>query len=74
MDPNDPPAIIYQGLRDDLVPLINAKTIEQSLESNGVKCMLLEFPFAAHASDLIIGNSFSQVWIYYLERFLYLER
>jgi len=74
VDPNDPPAIIYQGLRDDLVPLINAKTIEQSLESNGVKCMLLEFPFAAHASDLIIGNSFSQVWIYYLERFLYLER
>ena len=73
-DVNDPPAIIFQGLRDDLVPLINAETIKSALNVNGVDCMLLTFPFAAHASDLIVGNSFSQVWVYYLERFLYLEQ
>ena len=73
-DGNDPPAIIFQGLRDDLVPLINAETIKSALNTNGVDCMLLTYPFAAHASDLIVGNTFSQVWVYYLERFLYLEQ
>ena len=73
-DATDPPAIIFQGLRDDLVPLINAETIKSALNVNGVDCMLLTFPFAAHASDLIVGNTFSQVWVYYLERFLYLEQ
>jgi acetyl esterase/lipase len=73
-DASDPPAIIFQGLRDDLVPLINAETIKSALNVNGVDCLLLTFPFAAHASDLIVGNTFSQVWVYYLERFLYLEQ
>jgi acetyl esterase/lipase len=74
VDPNDPPTIIYQGLRDDLVSLDNAQTIKASLLANGVDCLLLTFPFAAHASDLIVGNSFSQVWVYYLERFLYMNQ
>ena len=74
VDPNDPPTLIYQGLRDDLVSLDNAETIKESLLSNGVDCILLTFPFAAHASDLIVGNSFSQVWVYYLERFLYMNK
>jgi acetyl esterase/lipase len=74
VDTNDPPAIIFQGLRDDLVPLSSPLAIKNALISNGIKCMLLTFPFAAHASDLIAGNSYSQVWIYYLERFLYLEQ
>jgi len=72
-DSNDPPAIIFQGLNDDLVSLDNAQRIKNSLINEGVDCMLLTFPFAAHASDLIVGNSYSQVWVYYLERFLYLE-
>ena len=73
-DSNDPPAIIFQGLRDDLVSLDNAERIKSSLISKNVNSILLTFPFAAHASDLIVGNSYSQVWVYYLERFLYLEQ
>ena len=72
-DASDPPALIFQGLRDDLVTLDNPIRIKNSLNSEGVDCILLTFPFAAHASDLIVGNSYSQVWVYYLERFLYLE-
>jgi len=74
VDASDPPALLYQGLRDDLVSLDNALRIKNALISNGVNSMVLTFPFAAHASDLIVGNSFSQVWVYYLERFLYLEQ
>jgi len=73
-DAGDPPALIFQGLRDDLVSIDNAETIKSALISNGVNCMLLTFPFAAHASDLIVGNSYSQVWTYYLERFLYISQ
>jgi acetyl esterase/lipase len=73
-DENDPPVIIYQGLNDQLVPYINSKAIQNSLENVGVNCVVVTFPFATHASDLLIGNSFSQVWIYYLERFLYLSQ
>ncbi len=73
VDPSDPPSLIYQGLRDDLVSLDNAERIKSSLNNEGVDCMVLTFPFAAHASDLIVGNTYSQVWLYYLERFLYLE-
>ena len=74
VDSSDPPAIIFQGLRDDLVPLSSPLAIKNALVSNGVSCMLLTFPSAAHASDLIVGNSYSQVWVYYLERFLYLQQ
>ena len=73
-DPSDPPTLIFQGLRDDLVSLDNAERIKSSLNNEGVDCMVLTFPFAAHASDLIVGNTYSQVWLYYLERFLYLEQ
>ena len=72
-DANDPPSLIFQGLRDDFVSLDNAERIKSSLNNEGVDCLVLTFPFAAHASDLIVGNSFSQVWVYYLERFLYIE-
>ncbi|MBY8988576.1 MAG: alpha/beta hydrolase, partial [Candidatus Lokiarchaeota archaeon] len=73
-DASDPPALIFQGLRDDFVSLDNGIRIKNSLNNEGVDCSLLTFPFAAHASDLIVGNSYSQVWVYYLERFLYLEQ
>ncbi|MHA1194400.1 MAG: alpha/beta hydrolase [Promethearchaeota archaeon] len=73
-DASDPPSLIFQGLRDDLVTLDNALRIKDSLNGVGVNCILLTFPFAAHASDLIVGNSFSQVWVYYLERFLYMSQ
>lgn len=74
VDENDPPAIIYQGLNDQLVPYLNSEAIKNSLENAGIECIVMTFPFASHASDLLIGNSFSQVWIYYLERFLYLTQ
>jgi len=73
-DPSDPSTLIFQGLRDDLVSIDNAERIKSSLNTEGVNCIVLTFPFAAHASDLIVGNTYSQVWLYYVERFLYLEQ
>lgn len=73
-DSEDPPALIFQGLQDGLVVPKNSYDIEQALEDSGVNCMVLTFPLAAHANDLIVNNNFAQVWLYYVERFLYLEQ
>ncbi len=73
-DEDDPAALIFHGMQDGLVPIKESKDIEEALEDEGVDCILLRFPFAAHANDFIASNNFSQVWIYYLERFLYLQQ
>jgi len=73
-DKDDPSALIFQGLQDGLVPLKNSKDIEEALEAEGVNALLLTFPLAAHANDFMINNNFAQVFLYYLERFLYLEQ
>lgn len=74
VDENDPPAIIFQGLNDGLVDPKNSEEIEEALEVNYIACVLLMFPFAAHANDFMANNNYSQVWLYYLERFLYLTQ
>ncbi len=73
-DEDDPAAIIFHGTSDGLVPIKESEKIEDALESEDVDCIHLKFPFAAHANDFMANNNFSQVWIYYLERFLYLEQ
>jgi len=73
-DANDPPALIFQGLNDWMTPPTNSRTIELNMESSGVDAIVLEFPFASHANDYITSNNFAQIWLYYLERFLYLEQ
>jgi acetyl esterase/lipase len=74
VDANDPPALFFQGLQDALTTTTHSKAIELALELVGVDGILLTFPLAAHANDYITSNNFAQVWLYYLERFLYLEQ
>lgn len=73
-DAEDPQALIFQGLQDGLVPPENSWTIEKALEDKGVDCIVLTFPLAAHANDLLVHNNYAQVWLYYLERFLVLSQ
>ncbi|MFO8017393.1 MAG: alpha/beta hydrolase [Promethearchaeia archaeon] len=73
-DQNDSAALIYHGLQDGLVDPQESKDIEIALEDKGVNCIRIEFPFATHASDFLVNNNFAQVWMFYLERFLYLQQ
>ena len=73
-DSNDPPALFFQGLNDWMVSLSSPRAIESALELVGVDGIVLTFPIASHANDYIASNNFAQVWLYYLERFLYLEQ
>jgi len=73
-DPQDPPALFFQGTSDGQVSITRVETLESEMELKGVKCCLLIFPFAGHANDFVLSTNIGQVWVYYLERFLYLTQ
>ncbi|MBN2156237.1 MAG: alpha/beta hydrolase [Candidatus Lokiarchaeota archaeon] len=73
-DPQDPPVLIFQGTSDGQVWIERVIALEANLESKGVKCCLVKFPFAGHANDFVLSSNIGQVWSYYLERFLYLTQ
>ena len=73
-DPTDPPVLIFQGTSDGQVWIERVEELELELESKGVQCSLLVFPFAGHANDFVLNSNIGQVWAYYLERFLYLTQ
>jgi acetyl esterase/lipase len=73
-DNEDPPVLIFQGTSDGQVWIDGAIELERDLESKGTDCCLLMFPFAGHANDFVLSTNIGQVWIYYLERFLYLTQ
>jgi len=73
-DKNDPPIIFFQGTSDGQVKIEWVQEMEIELEAAGVTCCLLVFPFAGHANDFVLDSNIGQVWIYYLERFLYLTQ
>ncbi len=73
-DKDDPPIIFFQGSSDGQVKIEWVITMETQLEAAGVTCCLLIFPFAGHANDFVLDTNIGQVWMYYLERFLYLTQ
>ncbi len=74
IDANDPPILIYQGMSDKLVDFSNSIEIKNACDNVGITCCNLLFPLAGHASDIFFSTNFGQVWLYYLERFLYLTK
>lgn len=72
---NSPPALIYQGLHDTLVPKeVSSKFYDAYTAAQNPKCAVLWMPLAGHSSDLNFTGYYNQVFLYYMERFLYLYR
>ncbi|MHA1343686.1 MAG: hypothetical protein ACTSQG_06850 [Promethearchaeota archaeon] len=72
VDGADPPCLIFQGTSDGLAPMEQSKMLERAYEDVDGKCCRLLFPLAGHANDLLYNSNYGQVWLYYLERFLYI--
>ena len=76
-DPNllvvsdSPPSLLFQGAKDNSIreSLRFQKTYSDLGRSD---CAVLIFPFAGHANDLYFSGYYNQVFLYYMERFLYL--
>ena len=72
VDENSPPCLIYQGSHDGLVPSVVAERFRKAytINKNG-KCAIITMPFGSHASDLYFTSYYNQVFLYYMERFMY---
>jgi len=66
-----PPCLIYQGDQDHLI--IRSRSLENTyLNQGNAEVCLLIFPLAGHASDLYFSGYYNQVFLYYMERFMFL--
>lgn len=74
LGPGAPPALVYQGRIDGMVPLAKVRAFREAWRASGAPAFgLIEFPFAGHGSDLVFAGPFNQVFLYCLESFLALE-
>lgn len=70
---DSPPCLVFQGLQDGLVHPSVAQDLKDAYTSQGNNnCAILYFPFAGHANDLYFSGHYNQVFLYYMERFMYL--
>ncbi len=72
IDKSSPPCLIYQGSHDGLVDKEIAEDIRLAYldDGNGL-CAVIRMPFGGHASDLYFSGYYNQIFVYYMERFLY---
>ncbi|MCP4760200.1 MAG: alpha/beta hydrolase fold domain-containing protein [archaeon] len=67
-----PPCLIFQGTQDNLIE--RANSFKSTYDEKGNDCAIIYMPFAGHANDLYYSGYYNQVFLYYMERFLYIYR
>ena len=73
VDINSPPCLIYQGTHDILNYFNIANNFRNTyLVNNNRECAILWMPFGGHASDFYFFGYYNQIFLYYMERFMYL--
>ena len=70
---NSPPCLVFQGYQDGLVPWTISQNLKDTYTVKGnEKCAIIYFPLAGHANDIYFSGHFNMVFLYYMERFMYL--
>ncbi|TFG12927.1 MAG: alpha/beta hydrolase [Promethearchaeota archaeon] len=72
LDEDAPPCLIYQGMQDYGCAKVSREIKAEYEEVDNDDCCILWFPLSGHANDIYDVGHFRQVFIYYMERFLYL--
>ena len=68
-----PPALCFHGEQDGLNKPIHSQTLKNAYTAAGNNhCAIIWFPFAGHANDLYFQGHYNQVFLYFMERFMYL--
>ncbi|MFX1497919.1 MAG: alpha/beta hydrolase [Promethearchaeota archaeon] len=71
---NSPPCLIFQGTHDILNFFSIATNFKNIYLSQGNKqCAILWMPLGGHGCDFYYPGYYTQVFLYYMERFLYLN-
>jgi len=74
VDTNAPPCLIYQGNMDSTVDPAVTQLLQDAYDFAARPCATLPFFFAEHVSDMFFEGYFNQVFLYYMERFMYQYR
>jgi acetyl esterase/lipase len=69
---SSPPVLIYQGTHD-LGTAVTSRNIKSRYANAGnQECSIIWLPLSGHANDMYFSGYYNQVFLYYMERFLYL--
>lgn len=73
---DSPPCLGFHGTADRFVPCENSEKLLDVYNTDGSSnCVIIYFPYIGHANDLFAFQSHANlVFIYYMERFMYLLR
>ncbi len=75
VEKDSPPCLIYQGLKDGMVPFeTSASFKDKYTEAGNGNCAVIYLPFASHASDFYFHGYFNRLFLYYMERFMVMHR
>ncbi|MHA2325546.1 MAG: alpha/beta hydrolase fold domain-containing protein, partial [Promethearchaeota archaeon] len=73
IDQNSPPCLIFQGTHDILNYFSISENIRDTYLTKGnTECAILWMPIGGHASDFYFTGYYNQIFLYFMERFLYL--
>jgi predicted esterase len=73
IDQNSPPSLIFQGTHDILNYFSISERIRDIYRAKGnSEVAILWMPFGGHASDFYFTGYYNQIFLYFMERFLYL--
>ncbi|MFX1304053.1 MAG: hypothetical protein ACFFBV_08955 [Promethearchaeota archaeon] len=73
IDTESPPCLIFQGTHDILNYFSISRNIQNTYYAKGNEyCAILWMPLGGHASDFYFTGNYNQIFLYYMERFMYL--
>jgi len=73
IDINSPPCLIFQGTHDILNYFSISENIRDTYKTKGNdQCAIIWLPMAGHAADFYFSGYYNQIFLYFMERFLYL--
>ena len=65
-----PPTLLIHGARDEIVPVVQSRSLAARLRAAGNTVAYLELPWSAHGFDAIFHGLGSQLVLYEQDRFL----
>jgi len=74
IESDSPPCLIFQGTHDIINYFGISENIQNTYYANANEnCAILWMPFGGHASDFYFTGYYNQIFLYYMERFMYLH-
>jgi len=71
---NSTPCLIFQGTNDNTVDPAVTQLLQNAYNAAGRPCATLTMYLAGHVSDMVFEGYYNQIFLYYMERFMYLYR